>query len=84
MKNDNRPSAGRIAQQAIFESMVARTAPTCPCCGQPTRTGVLPSHPGFAGYRCRPCGWESAPVATLGANGELVMVAGSSQAGGAL
>ena len=78
-RNDARPSAGRRQQEAIFMGRSALRAHHCPQCAKETRTDRLRAFPTCVGYRCRSCGWESAPVATLNAHGAMVRATAGGQ-----
>lgn len=47
-------------------------SPTCPQCGKQARTDRLTRWAGCVGWRCRPCGWEGEPLATLNTEGVMV------------
>lgn len=72
MRNDARPGVNRLQQETILNNRAAARAPHCPECGKEARTDRLVAFPACVGYRCRPCGWEGAPLRTLNEQGQMV------------
>ena len=79
-RSDLRPGAARLQQEAILNSMAARSrsANHCPECGAPSCSNILRTLLARVGRRCTGqvctarCGWEGEPAATLDAYGQMV------------
>lgn len=74
-RNDARPGANRLQQEAILSGRTAQRNGPCPECGLPTDVYPLRSHQGCTGRACtarQACGWEGEPLATLDCEGRLV------------
>jgi hypothetical protein len=76
-RSDLRPGAARLQQEAILDSMAARSAVRCPECTTPTGSNLLRKLLALTGHRCTgqvcpACKWEGEPIATLDSQGRVV------------